>query len=252
MARGTVRRQPLAAAVRRSLERRIARGALRPGLRLPPEPELAAELGVSRATLREALRGLEEEGLLRRSRGAGTFLVARPRVANNLDQNFGVTEAIRRAGMRPGFEDASARLEPAPPDEARRLFLEAGEDVAVIERVRTADDRPVVLSRDVLPARLLGPSPGALLRRMERSSIYDVLERQLGVAIHHGVATFTPEAAEGDVAERLRVPPGTLLLYLRQVDYDEEGRPVLSSHEHHLADAFEFTVVRRGPGRRFA
>ena len=226
------------AAVRRSLEERIHAGRLRPGLRLPPEPELATELGVSRATLREALRGLEEEGLLRRARGAGTFLVPRPRVANSLDQNFGVTE------------DTSARLEPVPPEEGRRLFLEPGEEVAVIDRVRTADGRPVVLSRDVLPARLLGPRPAAVLRRLERSSIYEVMERQLGVAVHHGVATFAPEAARGEVARRLRVPEGTLLLYLRQVDYDEEGRPALSSHEHHLAEAFEFTVVRRGPGRR--
>jgi GntR family transcriptional regulator len=259
VASGTARREaavrrgrPLVTAVRRSLEERIHAGRLRPGLRLPPEPELAMELGVSRATLREALRGLEEEGLLRRARGAGTFLVPRPRVANSLDQNFGVTEAIRRAGMRPGFEDTSAHLEPVPPEEGRRLFLEPGEEVAVIDRVRTADGRPVVLSRDVLPARLLGPRPAAVLRRLERSSIYEVMERQLGVAVHHGVATFAPETARGEVARRLRVPEGTLLLYLRQVDYDEEGRPVLSSHEHHLAEAFEFTVVRRGPGRRSA
>jgi DNA-binding GntR family transcriptional regulator len=57
--------------------------------------------------------------------------------------------------------------------------------------------------------------------------------------------------ADGTTAQRLGVPRNTLVLYLQQVDFDDGGRPVLSSHEWHLADAFDFTVIRRGPGRRF-
>ncbi len=90
-----------------------------------------------------------------------------------------------------------------------------------------------------------------MIGRLARASIYETLERDLGIVIHHGVADFSPVRASRLVASKLRVPRTTLLLYLRQVDFDGEGRPVLSSHEHHLADAFEFTVVRRGPGRRF-
>jgi GntR family transcriptional regulator len=116
--------------------------------------------------------------------------------------------------------------------------------------VRTADGRPVVLSRDILAARLTGEEP-SILERLERSSVYEVLERDLGVVIHHGLATFRPTRADGHLASRLDVPKGTLLLYIRQVDFDGQGRPVVFSHEHHLADAFEFSVVRRGPGRRY-
>jgi GntR family transcriptional regulator len=220
------------------------------GSQLPPEPELAAELGVSRATLREALRSLEEEGLVRRTRGAGTFVSDRPRMANNLDANFGVTDAIRMSGMSPGTEHGAMRIEAASAEEAERLDLDPGEDVVVVDRVRTADSRPVVLSRDILPLRVTGDDP-AILGRLENSSVYEVLEQDLGVVIHHGLATFRPTRADGHVASRLRVARGTLLLYIRQVDFDESGRPVVSSHEHHLAEAFEFSVVRRGPGRRY-
>jgi DNA-binding GntR family transcriptional regulator len=69
--------------------------------------------------------------------------------------------------------------------------------------------------------------------------------------IHHGLATFQPTRADGHTASELGVMRGTLLLYIRQIDFDDSGRPVVSSHEHHLADAFEFSVVRRGPGRRY-
>ncbi len=217
----------------------IEREKVRPGAQLPPEPQLAGELGVSRPTLREALRSLEDEGVVTRSRGTGTFLVHRPKARNNLDVNFGVTDAIRAAGMESGVEQAVTTIEPASALEAKRLALRAGEDVVVVERVRTADGRPVM------------EGSSEVIGRLARASIYETLERDLGIVIHHGVADFSPVRASRLVASKLRVPRTTLLLYLRQVDFDGEGRPVLSSHEHHLADAFEFTVVRRGPGRRF-
>jgi GntR family transcriptional regulator len=242
--------RPRTRAAREHLLTWISRGRIRPGGQLPAEPQLASELGVSRATLRDALRSLEDEGLVTRTRGAGTFVTHRRRVRNNLDANFGVTEAIRVAGMEPGYEEGVTRIERASADDSEQLGLSPGEDVVIVDRVRTADGRRVVFSIDVLPARLLADRPD-ILPRLARGSLYDTMRHDLGVVINHGVASFSPVKAGRTLSAKLRVPRGTALLYLRQVDYDEEGRPVLSSHEYHLADAFEFTVVRRGPGRRF-
>jgi len=239
----------LSLGVREELVRRIHRGELPIGSRLPAEPVLAAELGVSRATLREALRSIEEEGMLTRTPGAGTFVSDRPRLQNNLDVNFGVTEAIRASGMRPGTLRSDVEERDPSDDEARRLGLPVGARVVVIERVRTADERPVVFSRDVMDAAFSRASPGFVQACVE-GSIYDALEEGLGRVIHHGVASFRPLSAPAQVAASLGVGRGTLMLYLRQVDYDQDGEPVLYSHEYHLAGAFDFTVVRRGPGRR--
>jgi GntR family transcriptional regulator len=236
--------------VREALAQRIAAGEMPPGYQLPPEPELATGFGVSRATLREALRSLEEDGFLTRTRGAGTFVTHRPRLRNNLDVNFGVTDAIRGAGMEPGSEANQVIERPASSEDARRLAISPGAPIVAVERVRTADRRPVVYSQDIMPSAVVGDR-SVLLERLSGRSIYEYLERDRGIIVHHGVASFRPVKADRSVAGRLRVIKGALLLYIRQVDYDDQGRPVLLSEEFHLADAFEFTVVRRGPGKRF-
>ena len=235
--------------VRDELTQRIDRGLLPAGSRLPSEPALATELGVSRATLREALRALESEGLIRRMWGSGTFVTSGRRVANSLDLNFGVTDAIRAAGMTSGFGEGRHWFEPATVSEAARLELQPGSDVLIVERVRTADGKPVVLSRDILPGHLIRDRV-ELAEEMLRRSIYEVLETELGIVIAYGVAAFRPVTADVTVARRLGVPRGELLLAVWQVDYVEDGTAVLSSYEYHLADAFEFTVLRRGPGRK--
>ena len=237
--------------VQSELSQRIDEGVFPAGARLPSEPLLATQLGVSRATLREALRSLESEGRLRRTWGSGTYVAERRRLPNSLDLNFGVTEAIRAAGMEPGTQHAQHWLEPVSSGEALRLGLEPGQDVLIVERVRTADGTAVVFSRDILPGWIVGTKAGAgdaMLRR----SIYDVLEKDLGIVIDHGVASFRPVRADGTVAQRLGIRRGEMLLAIWQIDYDEEDRPILSSHEYHIADAFDFSVVRRGPGRRFS
>jgi GntR family transcriptional regulator len=248
--RGTRARPRLrSVSVQDQLKQRIDRGEFPAGTRLPSELDLAAELHVSRATLREALRAMEIEGLLRRRQGSGTYVAEHPRMANSLDVNFGVTDAIRAAGMRAGIAQGRHWVEPASAGEAALLGLDPGQDVLVVERVRTAEGKSVVLSRDVLPASLVGDRPAVVDELLHRS-IYEVFERELGVVIHHGVARFRPVRADHAVARRLGVARGELLLYLWQVDYTADSTPVLSSHEFHLADAFDFTVVRRGPGRR--
>ena len=143
--------------------------------------------------MREALRSLEEDGFVTRTRGAGTYATHRPRLRNNLDVNFGVTEAIRAAGMVPGTASAETRTELATRWEAEALDLAPGDPVAVLERVRTADGRPVVFSRDVVSVSLLGVEA---LARLGNGSLYELLESQGSAVVQHGVMTLEPVKAD--------------------------------------------------------
>lgn len=239
-------RKRLSFRVRDDLASRIANGRIPPGSKLPPEPELAEELGVSRSTLREALRSLEEDGFVSRTRGAGTYATRRPRLRNNLDVNFGVTDAIRAAGMVPGTSRSAVITDSATRDQASALDIEEGEPVNILDRVRTADGIPVVNSRDIVAATLL--STAELTSMPLDGSLYELLERR-GHPVAHGVVTIEPERAGRMLARLLSVKTGELLLFLSQVDYGSDGEPLLLSEERHLAEVFEFTVVRKGPGR---
>src|SRR5437764_10897953 len=130
------RARPRSVQVREELTQRIDSGMLAAGSRLPSEPALATELGVSRATLREALRALETEGLVRRLWGAGTFVADGRRVTNSLAARFCVTDAIRDPGMQAGMEQAAHSMQPATDRDAASLAHPSGSAARVRERGR--------------------------------------------------------------------------------------------------------------------
>ena len=127
---------------------------------------------------------------------------------------------------------------------AAALGVPDGETVSALRRVRTADGRRVVEATDWCLVEHLAPEE---LEDLPDGSIYAALAER-GLAVDHGVADLTPRNADGDLARRLDVPRGTLLLTIDQVDRTVDGVAVLVSREHHVADAFTFSLLRRGPG----
>jgi DNA-binding GntR family transcriptional regulator len=238
----------LASRVREEVRDRIRDGRFAEGLQLPPEVELATSLGVSRTTLREALLQLEQEGLLIRRHGHGTFVRSAARLRGSLNENLSATEVIRGHGMNPGTSHARMERVAVDDDVADRLRLEHGADVLRLERVRTADGRPVIFTVDVIPARFVrdaGLDPSALLD--PGLSLYRLYAERLGRSITDGQAWIRLTRAEAEVAERLGIPTGSPILRLEQVDATAEGEPVLFSVESYVGDTFEFNVHRRGP-----
>ena len=238
----TTARRSLRHSLAQELRARIRAGEWRPGERIPSEPELARTRTVSRSSMRAAITMLEEEGFVSRRHGSGTYVTHRPALPNELGQNFGVSRLIASEGLEPGTEEESWGAEPAPARIAEALGVPEGTPVSVLRRVRTADGRRVVDVTDWCRTDHLAPEDLESV-----GSIYEALA-QRGLTVDYGVAHLTPRNAEGAVAERLDVPSGTLLLTIDQVDRSADGVAVLVSREHHLADAFTFTLLRRGPG----
>jgi DNA-binding GntR family transcriptional regulator len=235
-------RRSLRHSLAQDLRARIRAGEWRPGERIPSEPELARTRTVSRSSMRAAITMLEEEGYVSRRHGSGTYVTHRPALPNELGRNFGVSQLIASEGLEPGTEEESWGTELAPAPVAEALGVAEGTPLSVLRRVRTADGRRVVDVTDWCRTDHLAPED-----LPDVGSIYAALAER-GLTVDYGVAHLTPRNASGEVAARLDVPSGTLLLTIEQVDRTAEGIAVLVSREHHLADAFKFTLLRRGPG----
>jgi len=240
----TETRRSLRHSLAQELRTRILEGEWRPGDRMPSEPELARRRTVSRSSMRAAITMLEEDGVVSRRHGSGTYVTHRPALPHDLGRNFGVSSLIRSTGMKPGTVEETSGAVPAPAAVAEALGVEEGEPVSSLRRVRTANGRRVVDVADWCRVEHLAPED---LPDIPEGSIYAALAER-GLAVDHGVADLTPRNADGDLARRLGVPRGTLLLTFDQIDRSADGVAVLVSREHYLADAFTFNLLRRGPG----
>jgi len=229
------------------LRQAILGGTYTPGDQLPTEAELCEMLGVSRTVVREALRVLEDDGLVVRRHGVGTFVRNHP-ILKNLNFNFGITEMIDSAGLKPGTSHFAIQKEKADTQKSKQLQVPPGTPLVTVERVRTANARPVVYSFDTLTEERVqqaGFDPQLLLT----DSIYNILQNSMGMVVEYGVARLLPVSAPAKVAAKLKLPSNALTLYIVQTDYSSSDEPLLYSCEYHLPDAFDFMIWRRGPTR---
>ena len=219
----------------------ISAGVYKEKEKLPSEFELAKTLGVSRATLREALRLLEEDNIIVRRHGVGTFVNPKPVFTSGIEQLTSVSDTIRQAGMEPGAIYLSTAEAISSEEDINRFHCSSDETVITIERVRTADGEPVVYCIDKVPSGYL---PEDFLGRTE-SSIFSAIEESGETRISYAVTFIDPVGYHEDASPILECDPETALLVLKQLHYDEDDRVVLYSKNYFRADKFSFHVVRK-------
>jgi GntR family transcriptional regulator len=230
--------------VRRVLGARIDDGQLRPGQRLGAERELAAELGVSRATLRQALAVLEEGGLVRRvpGRGGGTF-VARGKIERDLSRIVGVPALLRSQGVVAGTRVLSARLTEADDVTAQALRVRPGELVVDLVRIRLADGSPFSLEHARFPAQRFS----GLLELPLGGSVYEMLEEHFGAAPEKATERIEVKLASPDEASILEVELGAPLFAITRTAADAAGEPIEFARDLFRADRTRIVVKTEGP-----
>lgn len=219
----------------------IERGVHDPGAMLPSEAALCEEYGISRTAVRDALRLLADDGLVRKERGRGTFVTGR-RLAEILIQDVrGFVEEMSRQGrsVTTTVLDLSRTAAPAPVADA--LGIAVGAPIVSLDRIRLLEGEPVLRAITSLPFDRFG----ALVDRdLSDESLYDVLADEFDVHPVGGPRHIGALAADASTARHLGVAKGAPLLELRARNDDADGEPVEHFVAHYRPDrvAFEFTV----------
>ncbi|MHB0929178.1 MAG: GntR family transcriptional regulator [Candidatus Nanopelagicales bacterium] len=231
---------PLYFQLSQELERMIRDGDVLPGDRIDTEVELAAKLGLSRPTVRQAIQDLVNKGLLVRRRGVGTqVLHAQMRRSVELTSLY---DDLSEAQHRPSTKVLSMTVKPADAKLAETLRIEEGERVIHLKRLRLMDGDPLAIMRNWLPESLLATSKDEL----ETTGLYELMRRN-GVTVRIANQRIGAASASMSESRLLSVKPGAPLLVMERTAFDDTGRVVESSSHKYRADSYSFetTLVAR-------
>ncbi len=215
------------------------------GDRLPSEPDLARTLGVSRATLREAMRTFEAQGLIRRRQGSGTFVVGQMPV---LEAGLELLESLETMAERLGLEVTVSDLHvdsiSADEEHAHGLGLPLGAKLTRVRRVMREESRPVAYLVDTLPEDVLKQEQ---LPAHFKGSVLDFLLAR-GDQLTVSKAAISAIGAPAEVAKALQIQRGDVLLQFISKLYHSGGKVLDYSFSYFIPGYFHFHVVRRVGG----
>ncbi|HEY9521632.1 MAG TPA: GntR family transcriptional regulator [Thermopolyspora sp.] len=222
------------------LRERIKAEEWAPGERLPTEAELVAAYGVSRATVREAIKDLAGQGLVVVRRGLGTFMAQHHQIHAGMQELTSISATIAEMGLQPSMKYRRRVIREANAEELEEFKLEPGAQVVDIQRKILADNEVVAYSYDILPRWVFPPEfrAGDL-----RGSVFGYIAEHNGPrptramaevhAVRSDIVGWDDDAGEDN-----------LYILLDQLQFDDKGRPFMHSRSFFLEGKFHFTVIR--------
>ena len=238
------RRRPLTDEVRELIAQEfVLSGAVAAGELLPSEKELSARYGVSRVTLRQSMRSLQDAGLIAVRHGVGSVVLERSRaVTHGLDSLSSLETFAREAGQTIGTDQLEIEELRADERLAARLNVAEGDAVLVVRRVKTLDGTPVGWIADYVPEGVL---PFDVVRREFDGSILDVLLAHEELGVEYEDVNITPVNLPRDIARRLGVKAGGPAMYMDGITWTDRGTVAEFAETWLLPEHFCFSVRRR-------
>lgn len=218
---------------------KIKEGVWGPGDRIPSEAELCETYGISRTVVRQALQELENENIISRRKGKGTF-VAKPKISEGLIQKLtGFYQDMVERGLVPKTRVLFQEIVPANHKIARYLDVPIGTEIVEIKRLRFIHDEPIQLVTTYIPLHI---SPNLVNVDLNNRSLYEYLETENGIQISRGVRYIEAVLANREEAELLEIDEGDPLILLDSVSYSQTGQVIEYYHAIHRGDRSRFVV----------
>ncbi|MDK1017921.1 MAG: GntR family transcriptional regulator [Actinomycetota bacterium] len=214
--------------------------------RIPPETELAADLGVSRTTVRDALSRLQSEGAIYRRQGAGTFVNQQGlQIKSRLEDIWSYEKLLEDHGFEPSVRVLAASKAPADSPTAEALGLNDGDMVLIIEKLFLEDEKPVMLTINRIPTHFLS---GTDYADDEAAPIYEFLQDHCDRSLSYYLSEIIPVALDADTASKLGVDPGTPAISFDEIGFDQSNEPLVRATSHFRDDLLRFRLIRKRSG----
>ncbi len=226
---------PLYLQLQRVIQTWLGEGRLKAEEALPSERDLAQQLGISRVTVRKAIAGLVDKGILVQRWGSGTFIAPTPRVEQPLSRLSSFTDDMQARGLTPSARVLERTSGPPSPAEAMALGLSPGDQVSRLRRLRLAGDTPMAIEHAVIPARYL-PDP-----HIVDQSLYAALNAR-GHSPRRALQRLHAVLLDEDQASLLDVVAGSPALYIERRSFLEGGEPIEFTASYYRGDAYDFVA----------
>ena len=229
---------PLYAQIKDILRARILDGSYQPHQQMPSESEMIATFNVSRITVRQALNDLQNEGLIFRIHGKGTF-VSKPKAFQDLGRLQGFGEAMRQMGYETFARVLSIKSVTPSAQVAERLQLPKRARVTELQRVRFLNREPISLDVSYVPLAI-----GNRLAKEDLAArdVFVILENDYGIALGHAELQIGSTLADDTLAAQLKVEEGSPVLFIERTTHTADGRPIDYEHLYYRGDAFQYKV----------
>lgn len=218
------------------------RERMAPNDKLFSERELTQVYGVSRITVRLALQELEKRGLVYKKHGKGTYVSEISDTAVDLSQAYSFTEQMKKIGKVPRTSILSFELVKASDYIAQHLQLSQGEEVFEVERLRLADEVPMMLERTYVPASLF---PALTAIRMREKPLYEIFLEDYGQTIRLAEEEFYASIALDNEAKILGIPSNSPVLHLVRKTYNDKNRIIEFTFSIARADQFRYKITHQ-------
>jgi GntR family transcriptional regulator len=209
---------------------------MEPHSKLPPERELATEFDVSRLTVRRALDRLEQEGLVYRVQGSGTF-VAAPRITKSVELTS-FSEDMRSRGLEPGSQLLVSETVAAGARLGAKLQVSPAHEVLHFRRARTADGEPMCVEDSYLnPDRFPG-----LLQNIGNESLYRIMETDYGTRIEWAEQSIHASVLTQADAAILHAPAFSPAFFVTRTSFDAVDRPIEYAESTYRGDRYHYEL----------